>query len=193
MRRRWWPLSFRWRIALTILCLELGMVALVLMVTLRHSYETARAELAAADRQAVAMFRDLARLALVDDELGNIQAYFEETQARGRLRQADLIDLSGRVLASSDPRRIGTFLVDAGILLFGATVLFQLVTLPVEFDASNRAKAVLAQTGIVSNQDEADGVSKVLGAAAMTYVAAALTAIATLLYLLSRQPDKGST
>lgn len=84
---------------------------------------------------------------------------------------------------------IGTFLVDAGILLFGATVLFQLVTLPVEFDASNRAKAVLAQTGIVSNQDEADGVSKVLGAAAMTYVAAALTAIATLLYLLSRRRD----
>ena len=84
---------------------------------------------------------------------------------------------------------IGTFLIDGGILLFGATVLFQLVTLPVEFDASNRAKAVLAQTGIVSNQEEADGVSKVLGAAAMTYVAAALTAIATLLYLLSRRRD----
>ncbi|MFO1074296.1 MAG: diguanylate cyclase [Geminicoccaceae bacterium] len=126
MRRRWWPLSFRWRIALTILCLELGMVALVLMVTLRHSYETARAELAAADRQAVAMFRDLARLALVDDELGNIQAYFEETQARGRLRQADLIDLSGRVLASSDPRRIGTFLVESEALDDGRDELIEI-------------------------------------------------------------------
>lgn len=84
---------------------------------------------------------------------------------------------------------VGNFLVDAGIVLFGATVLFQLVTLPVEFDASNRAKAVLAQTGIVSNEAEAEGVRKVLGAAAMTYVAAALTAIATLLYLISRRRD----
>jgi uncharacterized protein len=75
------------------------------------------------------------------------------------------------------------------ILLFGATVLFQLVTLPVEFDASNRAKAVLASSGIVSTQEEAQGVSKVLGAAAMTYVAGALTAIMTLVYLLLRRRD----
>ncbi len=73
------------------------------------------------------------------------------------------------------------------ILLFGATVLFQLITLPVEFDASNRAKAVLASSGIVSTQEEAEGVSKVLGAAAMTYVASALTAIMTLVYLLLRR------
>lgn len=72
----------------------------------------------------------------------------------------------------------------AGIVLFGATVLFQLVTLPVEFDASNRAKAVLASSGIVTTQEEAQGVSRVLGAAALTYVASALTAIATLVYLL---------
>lgn len=77
----------------------------------------------------------------------------------------------------------------AGIVLFGATVLFQLITLPVEFDASNRAKAVLAETGIVATQEEAQGVSKVLGAAAMTYVAGALSSIATLLYLISRTRD----
>ena len=76
-----------------------------------------------------------------------------------------------------------------GIILFSATVLFQLVTLPVEIDASNRAKAVLASTGIVSTQEEAQGVSKVLSAAAMTYVAAALTSIATLAYLLMRRDD----
>jgi Zn-dependent membrane protease YugP len=75
-------------------------------------------------------------------------------------------------------------LTDFGIILFGAVVLFQLVTLPVEFDASRRAKAVLASSGIVSTQEEAQGVSRVLGAAAMTYVAGALTAVATLLYLL---------
>ena len=80
-------------------------------------------------------------------------------------------------------------LVDLGILLFSATVLFQLVTLPVEFDASNRAKAVLASSGIVTTQEEALGVSKVLGAAAMTYVAGALTAIMTLLYLIMQRRD----
>lgn len=80
-------------------------------------------------------------------------------------------------------------LIIAGIVLFAATVAFQLVTLPVEFDASNRAKAVLAETGIVSTQEEAQGVTKVLRAAAMTYVAGALTAIATLVYLLMRSRE----
>jgi Zn-dependent membrane protease YugP len=78
-------------------------------------------------------------------------------------------------------------LIDIGIVLFAGVVLFQLITLPVEFDASNRAKAVLADTGIVTTQEEAQGVSKVLRAAAMTYVASALTAIATLVYLLMRR------
>jgi Zn-dependent membrane protease YugP len=87
------------------------------------------------------------------------------------------------------PNPIGGWLQDIGIVLFSATVLFQLVTLPVEFDASNRAKAVLASSGIVSTQEEAQGVSKVLGAAAMTYVAGALTAIMTLVYLLMRRRD----
>jgi Zn-dependent membrane protease YugP len=75
-------------------------------------------------------------------------------------------------------------LVNVGIALFGVVVLVQLITLPVEFDASNRAKAVLASSGIVTTQEEAQGVSKVLGAAAMTYVAAALTAIVTLIYYI---------
>ena len=77
-------------------------------------------------------------------------------------------------------------LMYAGIAVFGVTVVFQLVTLPVEFDASRRAKAVLADTGIVSTSEERDGVASVLNAAAMTYVASALTAIATLVYLLLR-------
>jgi Zn-dependent membrane protease YugP len=75
-------------------------------------------------------------------------------------------------------------LVNLGIILFSVVVVVQLVTLPVEFDASNRAKAVLASSGIVTTQEEAQGVSKVLGAAAMTYVAGALTAIATLVYYI---------
>ena len=75
-------------------------------------------------------------------------------------------------------------LLYVGLILFGAVVVFQIVTLPVEFDASNRAKAVLASSGIVSTQEEAQGVSNVLGAAAMTYVAGALTAVATLIYYI---------
>jgi hypothetical protein len=78
-----------------------------------------------------------------------------------------------------------TGLLYAGVALFGATVLFQLVTLPTEFDASRRAKEQLAALGVVAPGEEAAGVSRVLGAAAMTYVAAALTAVVHLLYLLS--------
>ena len=78
-------------------------------------------------------------------------------------------------------------LANIGILLFAVVVVFQLVTLPVEFDASNRAKLVLAQSGIVATEEEKSGVASVLNAAAMTYVAAALTSIATLAYLLMRR------
>jgi uncharacterized protein len=94
------------------------------------------------------------------------------------------IFFAGLVFARSPA---GPVLQNLGILVFGVTVVFQLVTLPVEFNASNRAKAVLATSGIVTTQEEAQGVSKVLGAAAMTYVAAALTSIATLIYLLARR------
>lgn len=76
-------------------------------------------------------------------------------------------------------------LVKLGIILFSAVVLFQLLTLPVEFDASARAKQLLGEYAFVSPQ-ELVGVRKVLFAAAMTYVAAAASAIVTLLYFLLR-------
>ena len=66
-------------------------------------------------------------------------------------------------------------------MLFEAAVVFSLVTLPVELDASKRAKALLSGSGILSLQ-EAQGVDKVLNAAALTYVAAAVAAIGQLLY-----------
>lgn len=80
-------------------------------------------------------------------------------------------------------------LILLGIVFFSAVVLFQLVTLPTEFDASNRAKAVLATTGIVSTQEEAQGVTKVLNAAAMTYVAALIASVMQLIYMLARYND----
>jgi Zn-dependent membrane protease YugP len=75
--------------------------------------------------------------------------------------------------------------IKIGILAFSMTVLFQLVNLPVEFDASRRAHAALVDGGIVSHE-EAVYVRKVLTAAALTYVAATLTSIMTLLYFLFR-------
>jgi Zn-dependent membrane protease YugP len=76
---------------------------------------------------------------------------------------------------------IGSYLFFAGVALFGATVAFQLVNLPVEFDASRRAKLQLVDLGIVP-ASEMGYVNKVLSAAALTYVAATLQAVLTLLY-----------
>lgn len=75
----------------------------------------------------------------------------------------------------------GTLIAMIGLVLFSAAVLFTLVTLPVEFDASNRARRMMKDTGILVGQ-EYDGASAVLSAAALTYVAAMLQAVAQLLY-----------
>lgn len=71
-----------------------------------------------------------------------------------------------------------------GAALFSLVVLFQLITLPVEFDASARAKRLAVENGIVLAQ-EREGMDRVLNAAALTYVAAAISSITTLLYYLS--------
>jgi len=72
-----------------------------------------------------------------------------------------------------------------GIVLFAGVVFFQLVNLPVEFDASARAKRHLVEYGLIS-ESEAPYVSKVLNAAALTYVAGTLQAVMTLLYYIVR-------
>ncbi len=71
-----------------------------------------------------------------------------------------------------------------GVWLFGAVVVFQLITLPVEFNASSRAKKQLKEMGIVRSPEEEAGVASVLNAAAATYIAATVTALAQLLYFL---------
>ena len=75
------------------------------------------------------------------------------------------------------------FFINLGILLFSAAVLFQIVTLPVEFNASGRAVKVLESSGMLY-PDEVDSVKKVLGAAALTYVAGAASMILQLLRLV---------
>jgi Zn-dependent membrane protease YugP len=76
-------------------------------------------------------------------------------------------------------------LVLIGAVIFSAVLLFQIVTLPVEFDASNRAKALVLEQGII-HPGEREGVDKVLNAAALTYVAAMVSTVLTLLYFLLR-------
>lgn len=85
---------------------------------------------------------------------------------------------------------LGLFMSSANMVLFGAVLfsavlLFQIVTLPVEFDASARAKKLASANGIVLAH-ERDGMDRVLNAAAMTYVAAAISTLLTLLYFLLR-------
>jgi Zn-dependent membrane protease YugP len=76
-------------------------------------------------------------------------------------------------------------LIYLGIGLFSIAVLFQMVNLPVEFDASRRARLALVQSGLVTDQED-EAVGQVLNAAALTYVAATLTAVLQLLYFLFR-------
>jgi Zn-dependent membrane protease YugP len=77
------------------------------------------------------------------------------------------------------------FLVKAGILVFGLTVLFTLITLPVEWNASSRAKRLMVESGIVTSREQ-PAAAAVLNAAFLTYIASAVTAILTLLYYLMR-------
>jgi uncharacterized protein len=91
----------------------------------------------------------------------------------------------GVVLASIGLLLQTTALLWVGIVLFSAAVLFTIVTLPVEFDASRRAVVALQELNIVT-PSEAIGTKAVLDAAALTYVAAAITAVLQLLYFLMR-------
>jgi Zn-dependent membrane protease YugP len=89
-----------------------------------------------------------------------------------------MVMLFGLMLSSTN-------MVLVGAVLFSMVLLFQIVTLPVEFDASARAKKLAFANGIVLDS-ERQGMSKVLNAAALTYVAAAISTLLTLLYFLMR-------
>ena len=82
-----------------------------------------------------------------------------------------------------------TGLINVGIACYAVLMVFQLITLPVEFDASARAKVILQQMGIVRPGEEAAGVDAVLNAAALTYVAAFVAALGNLIYLLMARRD----
>lgn len=96
------------------------------------------------------------------------------------------------IAAMSMLEYIGTLMIYIGLALYGLVAVFQLVTLPVEFDASKRALEVIQQDGLVASEAEYDGAKKVLSAAAMTYVAALATSVSQLLYYIIRFTGSGN-
>jgi Zn-dependent membrane protease YugP len=103
---------------------------------------------------------------------------------------ANLGSSAGPLLAILGLSLSFSFLVDIGLILFFGSVLFYLVTLPVEFNASSRALKTLKEAGVM-NKEELKGVKKVLGAAAMTYVASALVSLGNFIrfFLLTKRRD----
>lgn len=136
----------------------------------------------------------VAAMAIVAHELGHAQqdrqGYFWLQLRSGIVGVANIGSQLGTLLffiglalaAVTQGRGIG--LAWAGVLLMGAAVLFSLITLPVEFNASSRAREMLSRSGLVTTQ-EAEGVSAMLNAAALTYVAGAAQAVMQLLYWVS--------
>lgn len=94
---------------------------------------------------------------------------------------APMIFFGGFMLQWLGASSLGYWIAWLGVALFSLAVVFTLITLPVEFDASRRAKALLQSQGVIVG-DEIKGVNKVLDAAAWTYVAAAVAAVGQLLY-----------
>lgn len=131
----------------------------------------------------------VAAMAIVAHELGHAQQH-EQSSALITMRNflvpairfspqvAYIMIFLGFLLQSSG-------LIYLGALVYGLMVLFTLITLPVEIDASRRALALLREANLIHDEKDAGGARQVLTAAAMTYVAAAVTAVLTLLYYLS--------
>lgn len=93
-----------------------------------------------------------------------------------------ILIMIGLLLRSTN---LGISIAWLGVLIFAGGAVFALATLPVEFNASARAKQLLAQTGVIQTQEEIRGVNQVLNAAALTYVAGLITAILQLLYYVT--------
>jgi len=134
----------------------------------------------------IAQQPSVASMAIVAHELGHAQQYAEKS-ALISLRQFLLpaVQLSpniayGLILFGIIAQATG--LLWLGILFFGITVVFMLLTLPVEIDASRRGLVLLRQAGLMQTETDSGGSRQVLTAAALTYVAAAVSSLLTLLY-----------
>ncbi|HSM32849.1 MAG TPA: zinc metallopeptidase [Anaerolineae bacterium] len=138
---------------------------------------------------AVASQNSVAAMAVTAHEVGHAQQHAEGTVAM-RLRSVLVPAVTFSPMLSYLLIFLGlilnlTGLFWLGIIVFGLMVLFSILTLPVEIGASRRALVMLRDTGMIATTQDEDGVRRVLIAAAMTYVAAAVTSILTLLYYIS--------
>ncbi len=139
--------------------------------------------------QDVATKPSVAAMAIVAHELGHAQQYQEKSPliaVRSFLVPAMRFSPTvayGLIVAGFLFNATG--LISLGILFFGVVVLFMLLTLPVEFDASRRGMKLLEQAGVMTTDDDSSGSRQVLTAAAMTYVAAFISSLLTLLYYIS--------
>lgn len=137
----------------------------------------------------VAAQPSVASMAIVAHELGHAQQHEENSvliQLRNFLIPAVTISPQvaiGLILMGVLFQTSG--LLWLGIIFFGLTVVFVVLTLPVEFDASRRGLLLLEQSGLFGSEEDREGARSVLTAAGMTYVAAAVTAILQLLYYVS--------
>lgn len=137
----------------------------------------------------VANAPSVAALAIAAHELGHAQQDAEEyfpMRLRGFL--VPMVNIGsnlGWILILAGLLLNLTGLAWLGVLVFSGGAVFALATLPVEFDASARAKRMLANSGIIQTEEEMRGVNNVLNAAALTYVAGLVTAILQVLYYVS--------
>lgn len=138
--------------------------------------------------QEVANQPSVASMAIVAHELGHAQQYEEKSPLIG-MRQFLVPAMQFSPMISYGLIMLGiifnmTGMLWLGILAFGLTVLFMLITLPVEFDASRRGLKLLEQAGLMNNGGDAGGARQMLTAAGLTYVAAFISSLLTLLYYL---------
>lgn len=146
--------------------------------------------------QGVASQPSVAALAIAAHELGHAmqdaEGYFPLRMRGALVPMVNIGSNLGWILIMIGLFINFTELAWLGVIFFGFGAVFALATLPVEFDASARAKKLLADSGIVNRGDELGGVKSVLNAAALTYVAALVTAIMQILYyvtLIGRRRD----
>jgi len=139
--------------------------------------------------QAVAEQPTVAAMAIAAHEVGHAQQHAEGSalmQLRSLLVPAASLGPNvAYILIFAGLIFQVTGLITLGILFFGIAVVFSVLTLPVEIDASRRALAMLGSTGVITSPDEKRGAQSMLRAAALTYLAAAVTSVLTLLYYLT--------
>jgi uncharacterized protein len=146
--------------------------------------------------QEVATVPSVAAMAVIAHELGHAQQH-QEHSILISLRSFLVPAMQFSPIASYLLIAIGFFLnsvglIQLGILFYGVVVIFMILTLPVEFDASRRGLKLLNEAGLMRSTEDSSGSRNVLTAAALTYVAAAVTSLLNLLYyisLLNRRSD----